>query len=274
MYSQPKSPSGVLTDTLSMLAGASRRLTALGLLVIVPTGAISLLVFSALGPDELLTAVREPLPAGDGAAGLVASYVRAVLLALAAQAIGFLFVLCGTHLIVAAEASGEAMSVAGAARTAASRFPAALVVALVVFAPVSAAVVAGVTLDSLFALIGILVAASWLVVSASMSLPALMIESVTPVVALRRSFELIRGRRLQTLSFLSVIAGLGTMAILLIQLVAVPLVAIGDNRPWLVATAAVGVVFQGILVAFLGAPVTAWYLDLRARSSPPAISAP
>lgn len=257
---------------MSLLARASRRLALLGILVMVPTGALTFLLFAALAPDELLTAVREPTNAVAGTGELLAPFGRVAFLALSAQAAGFIFVLCGAHLILRSELAGDPMTVVGAVRAAGRRYPAAVVAAIAAGSPLGVSAFVGVTQDNPALLALTSVAASWIAVSTSMTIPALTMESLAPLPAVRRSFALVRGRRLQTLAFLLVIGALGVVAILLIQLVAIPLVALGGQSPWLTATALAGVVFQGVLIAFLGAPVTAWYLDLRARSPFPRIT--
>ncbi len=105
----------------------------------------------------------------------------------------------------------------------------------------------------------------WAGVSASMTTSAIAIESAGVLVSIRRSMRLVRGRWWATAGFLLLVGFLGGVATQLIQLVALPLVAVGDVGTGLSVASALGILAQGLLVAAIAAMFTHWYIDLRAR---------
>lgn len=269
MYSHPKSPSGVLTDSMTILARSWRRLTTLGLLVMVPLGTATLLFLEAVAPDGPLVLPIEPQgPTRDGGE-VFGRLALTAAIALLAHLGGSLFVLSGTHLIVVSDSTGKPKSLAEVMSSTGRRYPAALAATLIASAPVAGCIFAGLMVDNPLVSIPLYGAAVWLGVSASMTIASLVIEKLTPVAAVKRSYRLVRGRRGQTFAFLGVTGALAAVAILLIQLVATPLVALGYRDPVLIVTAVLGVLFQGVLIGSLGAPITAWYLDLTARAPRP-----
>lgn len=98
-----------------------------------------------------------------------------------------------------------------------------------------------------------------------MTTSALAIESGGVLHSIRRSMRLVRGRWWATAGFTFIVGFLGGVATQLIQLVALPLVAVGDFGAGLAVATAIGVLAQGLLVAAIAAMFTHWYIDLRAR---------
>ena len=74
-----------------------------------------------------------------------------------------------------------------------------------------------------------------------------------------------RGRWWPTLGILLIVGLLGGIAIQLIQLIALPLAAVGGGSASLTVASALGVLTQGLLVAAISAMYTHWYIDLRSR---------
>lgn len=105
----------------------------------------------------------------------------------------------------------------------------------------------------------------WTGVALSMTTPAIALEDVGVFRSIRRSMALVRGRWWATAGFLVLVGFLGGIAVLLIQLVALPLLAGGGGNTLLTVVTALGVLTQGMLVAAIAAVYTHWYLDLRAR---------
>lgn len=106
----------------------------------------------------------------------------------------------------------------------------------------------------------------WLGVSFSIATQAIAVEDATPVAALRRSFNLIRGRWWITLGFLLVVSLIASAASQVISIVLVPVFAVGAVVPDMIAAAfGASTILQGPLLAALGAAYGIWYVDLRAR---------
>ena len=108
----------------------------------------------------------------------------------------------------------------------------------------------------------------WIVFSLSMVLPVVALENAGPAQALRRSFQLVKGRWWPTAGFLLLVGLLGSVAGQIVQFVAAPLLTIGDLSIGLGLGFVVAVVIQGFIVAAIAVMATAWYMDLRARKEP------
>ncbi len=106
---------------------------------------------------------------------------------------------------------------------------------------------------------------TWAAVSVSMSTSVIAVEDTGALAAIRRSMRLVRRRWWPTLGFLLLVGLLGGIAIQLIQLIALPLAAVGGGSSALTIASALGVLTQGLLVAAISAMYTHWYVDLRSR---------
>lgn len=105
----------------------------------------------------------------------------------------------------------------------------------------------------------------WAGVSMSMTTSAIAVEKEGVFSSIRRSMRLVRGRWWPTAGFLLLVGLLGGIAIQLIQLIALPLAAVGGGSAALTIASALGVFTQGLLVAAIAAMYTHWYVDLRSR---------
>jgi hypothetical protein len=193
-----------------------------------------------------------------------------------------LFVYLAVHHVVASDIAGNQVSGPAARRHAISRLGIGVVAALLGLVIVGALIGVGLAVWLIpFALVGTPNAISsllsvvlllafvgpgiWLLISLSMTTPVIAIESKGPIASLARSFALVKGRWWPTLGFLLMVGLLGSLAIQLIQLVAIPLSVVGDLGAGVFLASAVGIGAQGLIVAGIGAMYTAWYIDLRAR---------
>ena len=76
-----------------------------------------------------------------------------------------------------------------------------------------------------------------------------------------------RRRWWATFGFLLMVGFLGTIALQMVQLVAIPVAAAGGGGNAPVASL-LGVLAQGPIVTAMGVTFTTWYIDLRARKEP------
>lgn len=287
MVISPRPFGALLGDAMSALTRVWKPLLSTALYVFIPLALLTLGVFSYTGGLEFLELVM-----GDPAAvetlsreelfELVGPFFRAVGIAIAIQAIGSLYVYLASHRIVAADLSGRPISGPIARREAGVRFVPGLVAALIVFVSIGLLFGLGLAvwlipyfmvgtptaasaLVALVLLFAVAAPAVFLSVSFSMVTSVIAIEDRGPVSSLRRSFKLVRTRWWPTLGYLLLVGLLGSVAAQLIQVLAIPLSVVADAASGLAFASILGVVFQGLLIAAIGAMYTVWYVDLRAR---------
>lgn len=276
----------VLGDSMNTLSRTWRSLAPPALLAFVPAGLATLLVFRETGavevfdkilnePASMQTLSREtmrdlllPFYWATGLAGLINMAAAAL-------------VYVASHRIVAADIAGAPPPRGAVGETLRRATPAFLAWLLTAVAGVLL-LVAGLTLWMIPAslvgapnttsvliagfLLPILVGpAIWLLVSASMVTPVVVLERLGVLASLRRSIGLVKGRWWPTLGYLLLIGLFGVIALQLIQFIAIPLMALGDVGLALNLVAILGIVTQGLIVAGIGAMLTWWYVDLRAR---------
>lgn len=288
MRVQPRQFGAVLGDAINTVARVWQPLLSTALIVFIPLGILTLIVFNMTGALEFLDVViNDPASletiSQEEFFELAGPFFWAAGIAIAIQAVASLYVYLAAHVIVAAALAGEPMSGAYARREAAARFMTGLIAALIVFVAIAVLFGAGLTLwlipfvvvgtpnaASVFVALVLLVAvaapAIWLSVSFSMVTSIVAIEGKGPIRSLRRSFSLIRARWWPTLGYILLVGLLGSIAAQLIQVLAVPLTVVGDATFGFTLASLFGVVFQGILTAAIAAMYTVWYVDLRARS--------
>jgi hypothetical protein len=192
------------------------------------------------------------------------------------------FVALASHSAVAASLAGKPLTAGQATRHALRRYPVGLVSAILIAGVVLLLIGLGAFLWLVPALsvgtpnsASVLVALAllavvlgpgiWVAVSASMTTSAVAIEQSGVFASIRRSIQLVRGRWWPTAGFLMMVGLLGAIAIQLIQLVALPLAAVGGASAGLSIASALGILAQGLLMAAITAMYTHWYVDLRAR---------
>lgn len=277
----------VMSDAMNGLANVWRALVLPALAVFVPVSVITVLVFAGTGgadfldqalnrpqslqtlPDEVFWELAEP-------------FFIAVGVALVLQIVAGVFVALASHSTVAAQVTGAPLSAGSASRLALHHYMTGLGATLLVVVVTSLLIGLGAfvwlvpalsvgtpnlasELIALLLLAVLLGPGVWAGVSASMTTPAVAIESRGVLRSIRRSMGLVRGRWWATAGFLLLVGFLGGVATQLIQLVALPLVAVGDVGTGLGIASALGVIAQGLLVAAIAAMYTHWYIDLRAR---------
>ena len=277
----------ILGDALSRLGGTWKPLASTALIVFIPVGILTLLAFQMTGAVDFLELVfNDPealnnLPP-DVFLEISQPFIRAVVIGVALQSIATLFVYLTVHHVIASDISGKPVSGSAARRHAWGRMWVGLVAGLIGFAVVGVIIGIGLAIWVVpFALVGTPTATSrwvavvlflalvgpgiWLLISFSMMTSVIAIERTGPIRALSRSLSLVKGRWWPTLGFLLMVGLLGSVAIQLIQLVAIPLSVVGDLGTGVSVVSALGVGAQGLIVAGIGAMYTAWYIDLRAR---------
>ena len=276
----------VLGDAMSSVGRIWRTLALPAILVFVPAGIGTFLLFRETGAIDVLDAILNrpgslnTLP-DDAMMEFLLPFYRATVLATLINMAAASFVFVTAHRIVAADiagwnpprsVTGETLpqSLAGfgawliAAVTVMILFFLGLTLWMIPAISVGAPNATS-TLIAGFLLPVLLAPAVWVWVSASMATPVIALEETGVIGALRRSFALIRGRWWPTLGYVLLVGLFGLVAIQLIQLVAIPLMAMGGLGPAVDAAAVLGIVAQGLIVAGIGAMYTWWYVDLRAR---------
>lgn len=287
MVIAPRPFGQVLGDGMSGLGRTWKALASAALLIFIPVGIVTLVIFQVTGANDFLDkVVADPrffdgMPA-DEFLELAQPFFQAVALVVALQILASLFVYLACHRIVASEVAGEAITGSQARRFALRRMGVGLVAALLALVAVMAALGIGLAiwlvplsilgtptatsvLISLALLVIFVFPGIWLAISLSMTTPVVALEDKGPANSLARSFRLVRGRWWPTLGFLLMVGLLGSVANLMIQLVAVPMSAVGDPFSGLSLASAIGIVAQGLIVAGIAAMNTAWYIDLRSR---------
>ena len=280
----PRPLGAVLGDAINILARVWQPLLTTALIVFIPLGILTLIVFNLTGALEFLDVViNDPTSletfTQEEFLELAGPFFWAAGIAIAIQTIASLYVYLAAHVIVSASLSGATMSGPQARREAAARFVPGLIAALAIAVLFGAGltiwlipfVVVGTpnaasVLVALVLLVAVAAPAIWLSVSFSMVTSIVAIEDRGPIGSLRRSFELVRARWWPTLGYLLLVGLLGSIAAQLIQVLAIPLTVVGDATSGFTLASLFGVVFQGILITAIAAMYTVWYVDLRARS--------
>jgi hypothetical protein len=286
MQVAPRPFGEVLGDAVTTFGRTWRALAPTALLVFVPAGLATLLLFRGSGALEIFDRIlNEPstmqtLPS-EALQDLLLPFYRATVLATLVNVAAAAFVHAAAHMIAAADIAG-APPLRGVARRALRPalvgFVAWLIAALVgglLFVigftlwliPASAvgAPNATSTLIAGFLLPVVLAPGAWVLISASMATPVAALEGLGVNASLRRSMSLVRGRWWPTLGYLLLVGLFGVIAVQLIQLVAIPMMALGGVGPAVDIAAVVGILAQGLIVAGIGVMTTWWYVDLRSR---------
>lgn len=287
MVISPRPFGQVLADAMNSLARTWKTLLLPAIAASVPVSVLTIVVFRLTGGTDLLNlVVNSPEQLTTMPRELFIELTRPFYWSMGAATfmlvLGGVFIVLATHRAVASDLNGVGLTGGQAARHAMSRYPAGLGAVLLVL--VALAILLGlgftiwllpaiqvgtpnstsviVALVLLFILIG---PGIWAGVAMSMTTSAIVIEDFGAVSSIRRSMRLVRGRWWPTAGFLSIVGLLGGIAILLIQLVALPLAASGGGSAALTISTGFGVLTQGLLMAAIAAMYTHWYIDLRTR---------
>ena len=283
----PRPVGQLLGDAMNALARTWQPLMSAALWAFIPAGIGALLTFRVLGAEEFLDLVfNDPeylnsLPT-DELIDIAQPFLWATLIVLVLQMLASLFVYLASHHVVATDAAGFRATGAEARRVALARYGVGLLAGLIVFLALAGVVVAGLVAWTIpWALVGtpnatsvfiatillvaLMVPAIWLGVTFSMWSSVVVVEKRGAIRSLRRSFHLVRGRWWPSFGFLLLVGLLGSLAIQLIQLVAIPLSVVGDIGIFISSASLIGVIAQGFIVAAIATMYTTWYIDLRAR---------
>lgn len=283
----PRQFGQVLNDALYGLARVWRTLVVPALAVSIPVSIGTVVAFGVTGgadfidlvlnsPERLQTLPEEVLWE------LARPFYLALAVATLLQLVGGVFLALTSHRAVAAQLAGRPLTARAASRHALRRYLIGFGATLLVLVVVSVLVGLGAViwmvpalavgtpnpasvLVALVLLVVLLGPGVWAGVAVSMTTSAVAIEDHGLLGSIRRSMQLVRGRWWPTFGFLLLVGLLGGIAIQLIQLIALPLAAVGDGGPALSIASMLGVLAQGLLVAAIAAMYTHWYVDLRAR---------
>ena len=177
----------------------------------------------------------------------------AILIAVVLQAIASGFIALAVSFIVADRIDGRALTGGEATMKALRRMPMLVVVGILA--------TIGVTLGLLlFVIPGI-----WLAISLSMITHVVALEDKGVIPSLTRSTQLVRGRWWETLGFVLLVGFMGSVAGQFLQLLALPLLAVGDLSTSLALVFVAGLILQGLVIAAIAVMTTTWYFDLRSR---------
>lgn len=272
---------------MNSLARTWRALLIPALAVSIPVSIATVVVFRLTGGGEFLdTIVNNPealqrLPR-DVFWELSRPFYIAVGISTLLQLISGVFVALASHRAVASDLAGKTLTGGQVSILALRRYATGLVAVLLITLTVAVLVGLGTamwlapilavgtpnTTSVLVALILFVVLmgpGTWAAVSVSMSTSVIAVEDSGALAAIRRSMRLVRRRWWPTLGFLLLVGLLGGIAIQLIQLIALPLAAVGGGSSALTIASSLGVLTQGLLVAAISAMYTHWYVDLRSR---------
>ncbi|HEX9847017.1 MAG TPA: hypothetical protein VGB33_01235 [Acidimicrobiia bacterium] len=287
MVITPRPFGQVLGDAMNGLAQVWRALLMPALAVSVPVSIATVVAFRVTGGAEFMDIVfnspeRLQTISAEVFWALARPFFMAVGLAAVFQAIAGVFIALMSHRAVASVVHGRPISGKAATRHAVRRFSTGLGAILLVLVVVSALIGVGAfiwlvpllsvgtpnpasVLVAFLLFVALVGPGIWVGVSSSMTTSAVAIESQGVVGSIRRSIGLVSGRWWPTAGFLLLVGLLGGIATQLIQLIALPLAAVGNAGTALTIASALGVFTQGLLIAGITAMYTHWYIDLRSR---------
>lgn len=245
MSDAPKPVGALVTSAIDAYKVRWRPLTAIGVLATAPVALLEAGISLANNRDPFAgaTSPADPQAAVIGAEALIPALLSLVLFSLASAA-------C-VHL-VAEGREGRDVSWGGALRVGARRAPGVLAASVIVLVVV------------VLGLLALVVPGVWLAVALSLTTPALVLERLGPVAAMRRSFALVLGAWWRT----AAVIGLGiVVAIGLVLLVVVPATALAlttDSLGVRVAISALAdTIGSALLLPFSVVLLTLLYLDRR-----------
>lgn len=283
----PREFGQVLGDAMHGLVAVWKTLLLPALIVSIPVSVATIVAFNATGGADFVDLIvnspeRRQLIPDEVFWELAEPFYWAVGIATLLQLVAGVFVALASHGAVAAQVKGESLTSGEATRLAIRRYPTGIGASLVIVMAVGALIGLGAyiwlvpalsvgtpnvtsELVALVLLAALLGPGVWMGVSMSMTTSAVAIEQRGVLRSIRRSVALVRGRWWATAGFLLLVGLLGGIAIQLIQLIALPLAAVGGGGAALTIASGLGVFAQGLLVAAIAAMYTHWYIDLRAR---------
>jgi hypothetical protein len=231
--------------------GALVKLTAL---VVVPVQLLNVLVTLSTAPSEVTFGATGPTPVYDSRTSFWVPFAGTVVMNVV-TILSTAFATAAVMRLVAGTYVGQASAVGDSARLAWHRFPAVIgasfVTGILTIIGFAACIVPGLYLQAMF----------------SVTIPALLLESLGVRAAIRRSTELSRGRRWQCFAVLYVGSLLaGAIAFGLTLLIDVPVDAALDGTTALaIAQGVAGALTAALTTPFQAAAIIVLYFDLRVR---------
>jgi hypothetical protein len=267
MEIKPRPFGEILNEGMVLLGRVWRRILVPAFWAFVVLGGATIGIFAVTGADEVIQLIlADPLALNEmtetetGELGLILLQTGLVVFVIQLLAGGFVNI--AVHRIVAGEIAGETIGAGEASSFAVGRL----------MTLVLSGVIA--TIAILIGLVALIIPGLWLIGSFTMVTAVIALEGVGPVVALRRSMALVRGRWWPTVGFVVVVGLLGSIAAQLVQLVALPIIGTAGAGIAAGLGFVVLVVAQGLVVAAIAVMITLWYFDLRARQEPVVIASP
>lgn len=251
MSDAPQPVGLLITSAIEAYKARWRPLTAIGLLSAAPVALLEAGISLATDRDPFVqpASATDPQAAALDPTTLVPALLSLVLFSVASAA-------C-VHL-VAEGREGRDVSWAAALGFGLSRAAGVLAASLLVLVAV------------LLGLLALVVPGIWLAVALALTTPALVLERLGPVAAMRRSFALVRGQWWRT----AAVVGLGiVLAIGIVLIVVVPATTLALTTDGLGARVAISAIADTIgsalLLPFVVVLLTLLYLDRRDREAAP-----
>ena len=282
------STSAVLNAALGGLARSWRRLIWPAVVGSVPAAAGAFALFNMTDAGALVrVAVNTPegfrtLPS-ELRTQMVTDFSLGSAVALALQLLGVVFIFVATHIVVAEdEGPGGADDGAPSRRLLArvwSVYPLTIASATLAMLGSAAAIGLGLVVWSIpFTAVGLpnglaagvailtliimMLPGLWLLSSVSTTTAISALEQKSIIASIQESAALVKGRVGSTLAYLLIIGSLAGPAIILIQVVAIPLAATSEPTVFSIVGIGAAVVGQGMLTAAIGVMISYWYLAL------------
>ncbi len=257
----PRPFSDILNEGMSLFARVWRKLFAPAFWAFLILGGLTILTFELTDvTDFLQQLITDPTSIESMSdTELVESMARfggTAAVAGALQLVATGFVNLATHRIVGAEIAGAKVTSGEAVGWALRRMPVLLVAGFCAVVAIA------------FGFLAFIIPGIWLLGVLTMLTPVIALEDVGPMQAIRRCFTLVRGRWVPTMGFYVLVALLGSVAVQLVQILALPVLAIGGVGLGAGLGFVLLMVVQGVVVAGIAVLTTRWYVDLRARQEP------
>lgn len=261
MQLAPRSFNQVLAHGMNMLVTIWKSLLVPAFGAAIPLGALTLVAFRITGANDVLDLLFNDPDAfralsEEEFVAQSTTLLTFFLIAVFIQLIASAFINLATHRIVGAKLADNPITGGEASRFAFTRLIPLLLAGLLA--------VVGVTIG-LFLLV---IPGIWLAVMLTMTPQVMALEDLGIIESLRRSFDLVRGHWWLTVGFLVLVGFLGNAAGQVVQLVALPLIAVGGVSGSIALAFVFGVLVQGLLISAIAVMTTFWYIDLRARKEP------
>lgn len=257
----PRPFGDILNQGMNLFARVWRRLFAPAFWAFLILGGLTILTFELTDVTEFLQQLItdptsiESMSETELVERLV-QFAGAAAIAGTLQLVATGFVNLATHRIVGAEIEGAQVTSGDGVAWAFHRMPVLLVAGF--FAVVAIT----------FGFLAFVIPGIWLLGVLTMLTPVIALEDVGPLQAIRRCLTLVRGRWFPTMGFYLLVALLGSVAAQLVQLLALPVLAIGGVGLGAGLGFVLLMVVQGLVVAGIAVMTTRWYVDLRARQEP------